>query len=292
MTQMLDRLATLGAPYRDPVEAIDWQASDDEQPWLPLSMLSVDGLPLRDQLSEETLRRLSRAEFSRLCVAGMWLEGLLISRVTERGFVGARVDEARVMLQEVREETGHSLMFLEMVDRAGLADVPLLGDTKLLTRVAHHLNPDGPEFWSMVYIGETVTDTFATQALKAVRKCGEAICPVARQVLDLHHHDEARHIAAARVFLANRAELMTRPRRMIFARTLRFLLKRFLAATLYPTVESLAVAGVPDPQNAAAAVRACPQRRRLAEACAAPALGLLGRGGLIETARTRRKESA
>ena len=292
MTQLLDRLAALGTPYRDPMAAIDWQASDDALPWLPLSMLSVDGLALRDRLTDETSLRLSRAEFSRLCVAGMWLESLLISRVTERGFVGARVDEARVMLQEVREESGHSLMFLEMVDRANLANVALLGDTRLLTWVAHRLNPDGPEFWSMVYIGETVTDTFATQALKAVRANGEAICPVARQVLDLHHRDEARHIAATRVFLANRMGQMNGPRRMIFARTLRFLLKRFLAAILYSTAESLSVSGVPDPHRTAAAIRACPARRRLAETCAAPALDLLKRGGLIETARINSKETA
>lgn len=281
MTAILDRLAAHGTPYHDPVAAIDWTVADEALPWLPPRLLEVDGLGFLGRLSPAHLRRLSRAEFARLCAAGMWLEGLLINRVTERGILGARPADARVMLQEIREEAGHSLMFLEMIDRAGLAGVPLLGGTRLLTAVAHRLDPWGPEFWAMVYIGETVTDTFAMRALRVARVGGQAICPVARQVLNLHHRDEARHIAAAKVFLAESMVKMTPPRRLVFRAMLRFLLERFLAATLYPTTASLAWAGLPDPAKTAAAIRDCPARARLARTCAGPALALLVRDGLL-----------
>ncbi len=232
-------------------------------------------------MTDADAARFSRIEFARLCAAGMWLEGLLIHRVSAGGFLDLRADEARVALQEVREESGHSLMFLEMIQRAGVADVALLGDTGLLSWVARRLKPAGAEFWAMVYIGETVTDAFALKVLKAVRAGDVDICPVARQVLELHHRDEARHIAASRVFLANRLDSMTRPRHLVFARTLKFLLDRFLAATLFPTPASLATAGFPDPGALARRARNCPARRRLAADCARPALDLLAASGVL-----------
>ena len=182
--------------------------------------------------------------------------------------------------QEVREESGHSLMFLEMIERAGLSDVALLGPTALLSWVAHRLRPEHPEFWAMVFIGETVTDTFAMGALKASARESAPICPVARQVLAFHHREEARHIAAARVLLEGGVARMTPARRRLFAWTVRFLLGRFLRATLYPTPASLDAAGLDEPQALAATARACPRRRRLAQACAAPALEFLARCAL------------
>jgi hypothetical protein len=285
MTAILYRLGTHGARYEDPVAAVDWTAVDPNLPWLPPHLLSLAGLEVQAAMSREALLRFSRIEFARLCAAGLWLEGLLISRVTARGFLGAAPAEARVVLQEVREESGHGLMFLEMIERAGLAGVPLLGPTGLLTWVAHRLDPKDAAFWAMVYIGESVTDRFAVHALRAAAEPGGAICPLAGQVLALHHRDEARHIAAARALLEARIGRMTAWRRRLFARTLRFLLRRFLRATLYPTVASLAALGLAEPRAVARAARACPERRQLARDCAAPALALVARDALAEPLR-------
>ena len=292
MTDLLARIGDHAAEYRDPLAAVDWHAADPALPWLPRSLLSLNGLAEGEEMSSAAVTRFSRIEFARLCAAGMWLEGLLINRVSAGGFLDLRSDEARVALQEIREESGHSLMFLEMIQRAGVADVALLGDTGLLSWVARRLKPSGAEFWAMVYIGETVTDAFALRVLKAVRAGHADICPVARQVLELHHRDEARHIAASRVFLSNRLERMTQPRHMMFARTLRFLLGRFLDATLFPTPASLAAAGFSEPSALAKRARACPDRRRLAAACARPALDLLAASGVLRTPTISTEEAA
>jgi hypothetical protein len=280
MTTALRRLGNAGASYRDPLAAVDWQAADPDRPWLPLSMTTLAGIVDGLAPSRDIAVRFSRAEFARLCAAGLWLEGLLISRVTARGFLAHETDEARIMLQEVREESGHGLLFLEMIERAGLSGVRLLGSTALLTWVAHRLDPNDAAFWAMVFVGESVTDTFAVRALKE-SETDDSLCPVARQVLALHHRDEARHIAAARVLLEQRVARMTSLDRFLFARTLKFLLKRFLAATLFPTPASLRALGISDPTAAARRARACPQRQRLARACAQPSLDLLTRTGLI-----------
>jgi hypothetical protein len=278
MSVALTRLRLHGARYRDPLTEIDFAAGDPSAPWLPDELLSLATVPEYASLSAAERVRLSHIDFARLCAAGLWLEGLLMSRVTAQGFVGASAAEARIMLQEVREEAGHGLMFLEMIERAGLTDVPLLGSTGLLTWVARRLTPADPEFWAMVYIGESVTNTFIARALRPPH--ARSICPLARQVMALHHRDEARHIAAARALLMSRIERMGLLRRRLFGTLVKLLLDRFLGATLYPTPASLASLGLRRPARAAAAVRACPRRRALARACAAPALALVARSGL------------
>jgi hypothetical protein len=285
MTAIVERLGQLGAAYRDPFTELDFAAADPSLPWLPLDLLSIGALPMATGMSEMEKRRFSQIEFARLCAAGLWLEGLLISRVTRQGFVAARTAETRVILQEVREETGHSLMFLEMIDRAGLSGIQLLGPTRLLTWVAHRLDPAEAEFWAMVYIGESVTNSFVQRALRLASD-GAALCPLARQVMVLHHRDETRHIAAARAFLESRIAAMGPMRRRAFAATLGFLLGRFLTATLYPTAASLDALGFADPEGVADAVRACADRHRLARACSEPSLALIRRTGLAGGGRT------
>jgi hypothetical protein len=272
VSETLRRIARRASHYSDPLGVIDWEAADPMRPWLPPDLISLSGLDGYSTMPLEALNRISQIEFARLCAAGLWLEGLLISRVTGRGFPADNPLEARVMLQEVREESGHGLMFLEMIERAGMSGVKVLGPTRLLSQVAYRLRPDHAEFWAMVFVGETVTDQFA---LKALASPAEAICPVARRVLALHHRDEARHIAAARALLDGRIRGMGRARRHLFASALRFLLRRFLDATLYPTPASLALLGIDDSKGVAKAVRRCPRRRELANICARPALSLL-----------------
>jgi hypothetical protein len=282
MSKTLRQLAELGAEYRDPIAVIDWSSADESRPWLPPEVLSLAGLPAQAAMDTAMLNQFSRVEFARLCAAGLWLEGLLISRVMKDGCLTTQPAEARVMLQEVREEAGHSLMFVEMIDRAGLGGVPLLGDVRLLSWVAHRLHPDSAEFWAMVYIGESVTDSFA---LKALRAENGAICPLARAVLQFHHKDEARHIAAARTLLKTRVAAMSAPRRWLFRVTLRFLLKRFLRATLYPTEASLRAMGIPDPAGAASAAAQSPARRAFAEDCAFSATRFIERTVIAQHAR-------
>jgi hypothetical protein len=278
MSDVLDRLGALGSHYRDPIEAIAWETADPELPWLPDSVLSLSGTSLGEAMTPAMRVRFSRVEFARLCAAGLWLEGLLIARVAADRFMdGAPTAERRVVLQEVREEAGHGLMFLEMIQRSGLEGVPLLGPTRLLTDVARRLHPQKAAFWAMVFIGETVTDTFAIRALKESGPDGQAICPVARDVLAFHHRDEARHIAAARTLLMARVAAMNAFDRLAFGGLLRFLLGRLLRATLYPTAASLAALGLEHPATAARAARNCPVRRAFALECAAPALELIER---------------
>lgn len=280
MTAALERLHGHFQPYRDPMAAIDWQAADSSLPWLPPEILSLAGLKEQSAMSRDQVVQFSKIEFARLCAAGLWLEGLLISRVTSEDFPVNQIEEARVMLREVREECGHGLVFMEMISRAGLTGVPLLGSKRLLNGIAHRLAPTSPEFWALVFIGESVTDSFAIMALKLSRTPGNEICPLARQVLSFHHRDEARHIAAARTLLEARLEAMSWARKRVFHHALKHLLPQFLSATLYPTVASLSALGLAAPARTVRCALASPRRRRVVEDAAAPALDVLARHGL------------
>jgi len=278
MMSHLERLGSLGAGYRDPMDAIQWGAADAALPWLPLEMLSLAGA--ESELTRDQRVRLSQIEFARICSAGLWVEGLLISRISRLGYPTIGLAEARIVLNEIREEAGHGLMFLEMVQRAGLENQQLLGPTRVLNTVARLLPANSPEFWALVYVGESVTDTFAVKALQRSLENGSRICPLARDVLAFHHRDEARHIAAARALLEARVGDMSAVRKQAFAGGLRALLPRFVDATLYPTAASLEMLGVDDANALSRAARACPDRRRLALACSAPAIKFLAGLGI------------
>jgi hypothetical protein len=282
MTSQLQRLGKLGSDYRDPMQSIDWDMGDSALPWLPPSMLTFGSLEVR--LPRDDMVRLSRIEFARICATGLWVEGLLISRVSKLAYPMIKSDEAKVILHEVREEAGHGLMFLEMINRAGLNDIPLLGRTKMLTAVARLLPARSAEFWALVYVGEAITDTFAVKALQQSLMEGNAICPVARQVLSFHHRDEARHIAAARALLEARVNAMSSVRKVVFSAGLKRLLPKFIEATLFPTAASLTSLGIQEPKRVAQAALGCSKRREAAKSYSASALKFLSSLGLSDLA--------
>ncbi len=284
MSKIFDKLSKLAAHYRDPIAEVPWDQDDPSRPWLPDGMVSLAGQGAWQDLDTESRRKIAKVEFARLCAAGLWLEGLLIHRVTHQGFVAANATETRIVLQEVREEAGHGLMFLEMIDRAGMSGVPLLGPTRFLTWVAKRLDPDSAAFWAMVYIGESVTDTFALKALRVAEREDDPVCPVPRAVMELHHRDEARHMAAAKALIDTKLSAMGPLGRLAFRAVVRVLIGRFLQATLYPTPASLRAVGIDNPVAVARAVRRDPAWRRIAAECAAPSMALIQ--GRLRTTRT------
>lgn len=284
MKNGLEHLAATGTAYKDPVEAIAWDQADSARSWLPTSLLP--NLRSRDteNLPRDFILRFSRLEFARVAAVGLWLETLLINRVTSGGLDAAKARETRGLLQEIREESGHGLMFLRAIEAAGAEGVRVLGPTRLLDWFGHRLDSHKPGFWAMVYIAESVTDKFAQMALAQ----SEDLCPVARQVLDLHHRDEMRHLGLARTLLEDRLSKMSFTRHQMLRIGLKLFLGRFLLAVLYPTPESLAALGLSDPVGAARAIRSCPERRALARHCIAPALEVLA--GIAPRTKIRKEE--
>lgn len=270
MTVALERLLAQGETYVDPMSVVVWEQADPERPWIPAHMVSVQGLP------RETMLKLSRLDFARVALASVWLKGLTAAKVAERGLLSSPSGDARMALQELREEAGHALMFLRIAEMAGLPEDAIAAQAHGMERLTRRLRADGPALWAWAYLGEAVTDALVTKALRE----GDDVCPVARQVMQLHHREQARRMATCKAILGERMKHAGWWRRRGVAMLLPKLLRRYLQAMLFPSAASLAALEVNNPPATARAVLNDPARRAMASSCAAAAVTTLRRAGL------------
>jgi len=194
---LLRQLSENSRRYRDPVTTIDWARLDTGSFWLPEPAMSLYGLPEYATLALDVRRRLSQYEFINVMYAGLWLERVFMQRLSRR----LAPELARVVyeyfLHEMREEAGHSLMFLRAIESSGL-DIPLGAwrPPRLADWLARRAPAGGALFWVATVIAEDVPDKFN----RYLRSSPE-INPAVRDICTVHCMDEARHIAAARVQL-------------------------------------------------------------------------------------------
>ncbi|MCW4355193.1 diiron oxygenase [Hoyosella sp. YIM 151337] len=149
--------------------------------------------------------------------------------------------EFRYSMHEVTEETHHTQMFQEFVNRTGL-DVPgspryfqLLGHTAPLIAVML------PEiFFAAVLLGEEPLDHVQKTILRAT---GE-LHPLIQRIMQIHVAEEARHISFANEFLAKNVPDLNFARRALLA-VLFPLTARMIADVLSPSYKWADMAGVP-----------------------------------------------
>lgn len=257
--------------YCDPLTTVAWNALDPHQPWLPDDLVSLAGDPAWERLTPTARIALSHLEFLALIDLGLWLEAYLLRALGRAAPTARRLgaDAYAAQLHELREEAGHSLMFLEILRRAPhpLPPVPRPG---LVTAGARLLAGGGGLFWGAVLIGETV----ALELNRRIRE-SDAVPDAIRQIADIHLRDEARHVAYARRRVAEGVSRRPHP---LGAAALRLLASRFLATCFHPPPELYQAIGLPG--TLAATARANPIRTALAASCLAPAGRYLSRFGL------------
>ena len=200
----------------------------------------------------EWYRALPQPERARL---GLWLIaskmkiGVQFENLLSRGlliFALAQPDrspEFRYAYHEMIEESQHSLMFQEFVDRAGVETSALQG---WRARIADHVVGLADRFPELFFIfvlgGEDPIDYFQREALK-----GEwAQHPLVRRITQIHITEEARHLCFARAFLRERVPSLT-PRRRLALRVLVPVIMHFMAkAMLEPGPSIVAEFGIPE----------------------------------------------
>ncbi len=269
------QLARHSTPYRDPVTRIHWDRLSPHTFWLPEPALSLHGVPAFEALPLATRQALSHHEFARFLGAGIWLESLFLQRLAHAALKGPRATRI-YHLHELREEAGHSLMFLEFFERAGLAE----GDSntrfdRLLTLLGRRLPFDSTLFWAAILLGEEVPDRLN----RYVRLNAQGVCPVAVELCALHSTDEARHIAYGREILKHRLESVSRTTRTLLGRALSLLLRRFVHTFYYPPQDLYLRAGLPQgPWAARAAAHGA--RHQFVTHCIGPTVSRLRGLGL------------
>ncbi|HSN20630.1 MAG TPA: diiron oxygenase, partial [Usitatibacter sp.] len=154
----------------DPLQALAWDEVATDAWWLPPDALSLSGVAAFEALPLEMRRRLSHLEFAWILENGLWLESLFIER-----FGRAAGDDAADLalrmryLHEVREEAGHSLMFLELLGRTGMRVPERARPRSALATAAARLLPfSGALFRTLTVIGEELGDSLTRMVPAAV----------------------------------------------------------------------------------------------------------------------------
>lgn len=274
---LLRQLSENSSRYRDPVALVNWSQLNTSSWWLPEPALSLHGLPEFDALAPAARQRLSHYEFINVMHCGLWLEAIFLQRMSLRLWPGMPRVEHEYLLHELREEAGHSLMFLRAIEASGLA---LPDGSWRAPRIASALGRFAPAggglFWLAMLVGEDVSDKFN----RHLRGQSGGVNPAVRQVCTLHVVDEARHIAAARRNLEIALAGAGATRRRLFSAAARLLLWQMARAFYYPPARFYELAGLPRGSDWRRAALRNPARRRFVSERLAPTVRALESCGL------------
>lgn len=274
---LLRQLSESSARYRDPLAAVDWSRLDTGDFWLPEAALSLAGLPEFDAAAPALRRRLSQYEFLHVAHCGLWLESLFLQRMAQRLAPGMPRAEHEYLLHELREETGHSLMFLRAVAASGLAlPAGSWGAPRLASALGRFAPGGGGLFWLAMVIGEDVPDQLNRYV------CGHAgaVNPAVLQICALHAADEARHIALARRSLDTALAGAGRLRRGLLSAAAKGLIAQMVRTFYFPPARFYELAGLGRGAGWRSLALRNPARRRFVAERLAPTLRVLALHGL------------
>ncbi len=270
---LVERLSAHSSQYRDPVSTVPWDTLDEEIAWLPESLVSLYGLPEYAQLSVAERVRLSQVEFVAFCELGLWLEALFIQRLSANSLHEMYRDPKsyHYQLHELREEVGHSLMFLELQQRSHLPFMTPLRDRPPLARLFARYAPEGSAaFWATILIGEDVPDRM-NRLIFAQKDLPAAVLAITH----VHMREEARHMAFARTTIQMRSRATNALNKKLISPVLREVFRQFLRTCFFPSEQVYAAAGLSHPRAWVRRARHNPQRIALMNQCAAPSRDFL-----------------
>lgn len=277
---LLKQLSVNSEPYHDPLARLNWSELNLRDYWLPPAALSLAGLPAFECQDEQVKRRLSQYEFVNFIQAGLWLEGLFVERLSKALKHTESLAEYAYALHEIREEAGHSLMFLKLMEKSGLHlpancfQRPWLADF-----LGRHAPMHSRLFCLAVVIGEEVPDRLN----RYVRANGDAVNPLIKDMCRLHIIDEARHIARARGELERKLEHAAPLTRKLLSAWVRTLIAQFVRAFYLPRADVYELAGLTPGHQWRSLAHNNPVRLKFVEQNIRPTLNLLARHGLLVT---------
>jgi hypothetical protein len=228
-------------------------------------------------LSEAAKIRLSQYEMLAHAQAGIALERTFLELTASRLALARERAEYAYLLHQMREEAGHSLMFLKLGAASGLTLPDWRAGSSQIARPPSLVLPSGPVYWGMLVIGEDIPDKLNRFVRRQV--CAK-LSPFIRQMMTLHMVNEARHIAYAR----QRLEAATAHRRGLSLRVSGLMLDRlfnqFVRAYFWPRAELYQSAGLGDGRAWRRLALGSTPRRELVLRLIAPVMRLLGNQGL------------
>lgn len=271
-----NHLSANSAEYRDPLTQLPWHALSLADFWLPPSALSLAGVSEFDQQTEAVQRRLSQYEFIHFTQAGLWLEGIFIERLSRGLSKTESHAETAYNLHEIREESGHSLMFLKLMEQSGLyLPKNSFRPPWLTTVLSRHASSHSPLFWLAVVLGEEIPDWLN----RYVQNHRAAINPLIAAMCRLHTIDEARHIARSRRSLEQHLHSQSALKRFLLNRVAQALLQQFVRAFYLPSPAIYELAGLSPGDKWHKFALHNPTRQNFLDQCTRPTLHRLAQSG-------------
>ena len=193
ITQTLNRIIGMSIDtYYNPYKAFQWPDElPEEQWWMTPELMTVHGTSLEKQLTEKQLMALSRWEsihFYSLNVHG--IRELLLEVVKRVHAPGFEL-ESEFFHHFIGEENEHMWFFATFCLKYG----GKIYKDKKASWAIEAMEPDIESLlvFSRILIFEEIVDYFNLRIGR-----DEALHPIIRQVNNIHHQDESRHIAFGR----------------------------------------------------------------------------------------------
>ena len=275
---LLHQLSLNSEPYHDPLTRLDWSLLSSEDYWLPRSAISLTGVQAFEALPEANKKKLSQYEFVHFIQTGIWLEGIFLERIGKNLKKTDSLAEYAYQLHELREEAGHSLMFIKFMEKSGLK-IPAgwMNHPTIADFAGRYASIDSPLFWLARVLGEEIPDKLNRHVRAHV---DETLNPLIKEICTLHIIEEARHIARARNTLGEKL-FFTNPVNKRFLVLMAKLLIRQFAKTFYiPRPEVYELGGLTPGLKWRKLAIANPGRRAFMNECITPTLHLLNQQGL------------
>jgi hypothetical protein len=275
---LLERLNASSTPYVDPLAVLRWEHVATDAWWLPPEALSLASVAPFERLPLAVRRRLSHYEFALVLETGLWLESLFMERFSRASEGEADPARRALYLHEVREEAGHSLMFLELLGRSGVRipaqAQPRSGPATLLGRL---LPFPGALFRTFTVIGEELGDSLTRLIPRGAEQA--MVSAVVYHMARLHVRDEARHIAHTRAACAEATRRLPRWRRALLSPLVQLAFDAFAERLYYPPRALYRCAGLPPGVDWRKLARASAARRSFVERATRPTLDFLRGAG-------------
>jgi len=198
---------------------IDWEAPENQIERGDPRLCLRAGSPLGQSEWYRALPVAQRAELGLEMTCQVFKLGLGFESVLSAGLLNFaralpnRTPEHRFVLHELIEESQHTLMFQEFIDRSGTDPVPVSG---LEAFVDRRIMASAVSFPALFFFCVLAGEIFIDEEQRAWLR--EAEHPLLARVLQIHVTEEARHVRFAELYLREHlAQLSTLRRRFLRA---------------------------------------------------------------------------
>ncbi|MHB8439274.1 MAG: AurF N-oxygenase family protein [Acidimicrobiales bacterium] len=213
----------------------------------------------------------TRARLGAWRIATAMRIGWEFENVLQRGLLRYAFDlpnerpEFRYLHHEIIEESQHTMMFQEFVNRSGLDVKGMPADIRFMTRFVVALSSVFPElFFLFVLGGEDPVDYLQRRRLRS-----GASHPIVDRIMRIHVTEEARHISFARQYLKRNVPGLGLVRKRIMADVAPILFGTMARLMIFPTRLTVREFDVPKAE-VRTALRSTDAKRLLAESVAKP----------------------